>query len=154
MMEGSGSGSIALTNRSGCGRTRNLWIQIRNTANDTMGWISKSSFLCAYPEDLHRLCCRIQSLPPRAQRLQRGSVMTLPDLGPGGLPPSLHRFFSLQPGAAFPPPEQLSLLKGSLTQDFWLQAFFTNRFPPGLWASYQGLFKFLWKFAEIFKSKG
>jgi hypothetical protein len=32
MIEGSGSGSIPLTNGSGSGRPKNMWIRIRNTA--------------------------------------------------------------------------------------------------------------------------
>jgi hypothetical protein len=39
-------------------------------------------------------------------------------------------------------------LKGSLTRDFQLQAFFMNLFPPG-----PCYFKLLRKFAEIFENK-
>jgi hypothetical protein len=43
--------------------------------------------------------------------------------------------------------------KVSLTRDFWLQVFFINQCPPGLWVSRWDHFKFFQKFAEIFANE-
>ncbi len=41
-------------------------------------------------------------------------------------------------------------MSGSLIQNFRLQVFFMNQFPPGPWVSHLGPFRIVQKFAEIF----
>jgi hypothetical protein len=46
------------------------------------------------------------------------------------------------------------IVKWTMPQDFWLQAFYIDQFPPIPWLYYYGRFKFFRKFVEIFAAQG